>query len=154
MDSYLDWFLMVLAGALILFWVFRAFYRWLHEPSSVNRLRLGKGGELKPDDENVLLLEQAGYEVSSGKHIIPIPVYLDGVPIGKGSRLYIDYIAEMDKNIYIVKASRERMPMEWTASGVRDRLLVYSLLLPECAGVLYVDAKDKVVRKITFPIAE
>lgn len=154
MGKYGDWFIMLLAGSLLLFWLFRAFYRWLHEPSSMNRLKLGKGGELTANDENIMLLEQAGYEVSSGKHLIPIPIELDGVPLGRGTRLYIDYIAEMDNQTYIVKTARDRMPMDWTASGVRDRLLVYSLLLPECAGVLFVDAKEKVIRKITFNIAD
>ncbi|CAM3964798.1 hypothetical protein L1N85_03630 [Paenibacillus alkaliterrae] len=154
MDTYGDWLIMLLAGIVLAIWMLRAFYRWLHEPASVNRLKLGKGGELKPDDENILLLERAGYEVSSGKHLVPIPILLDDVPLGKGSRLYIDYIAEKDKSMYIVKTARDRMPMDWSASGVRDRLLVYSLLLPECAGVLFVDAKDKVIRKITFHIAD
>ncbi|WP_245600034.1 hypothetical protein [Paenibacillus harenae] len=154
MNSYGDWLIMLVAGIILAAWIFRAFYRWLHAPASVNRLKLGKGGELKPNDENILLLEEAGYEVSSGKHLVPIFIELDGMPLGKGSRLYIDYIAEMDNSIYVVKTARDRMPMDWTASGVRDRLLVYSLLLPECAGVLFVDAKDKVIRKITFHITD
>lgn len=154
MGEYGDLFIMLFAGCLLTFWIYKAFYRWLHEPASMNRLKLGKGGELKDNDPNILLLEQAGYEISSGKHLIPIPIELDGMPLGKGSRLYIDYIAEMDNNTYIVKTARDRMPMDWTASGVRDRLLVYSLLLPDCAGVLFVDAKEKVIRKITFHIVD
>lgn len=154
MGTYGDWFIMVFAGCLFVVWLFRVFHRWLHEPASVKRLKLGKGGVLAEDDENILLLEQAGYEVSSGKHLIPIPIKLDDVPLGRGSRLYIDYIAEMDNCTYIVKTARDRMPMEWTASGVRDRLLVYSLLLPECDGILFVDAKEKVIRKITFHISD
>ncbi|WP_424766154.1 hypothetical protein [Paenibacillus sp. sgz302251] len=149
-----DWLIMALAGAVLLYWIFRAFYRWLHEPASVNRLVLGKGGELQANDENIVLLEKAGFEVRSGKHLVPIPIKLDGNPLGKGSRLYIDYIVEKDKKIYVVKTARDRMPMDWTASGVRDRLLVYSLLLPECDGVLFVDAKVKIIRTITFHIAD
>lgn len=154
MGTYGDWIIMFIAGGALVIWLFRAFYRWLHEPSSVNRLKLGKGAELLPDDENIILLERAGYEVKSSKHLVPIYIELDGMPLGKGSRLYIDYIAEKNNNIYIVKTARDRMPMDWTASGVRDRLLVYSLLLPQCRGVLFVDAKEKVIRKITFDIAE
>lgn len=154
MGAYGDWLIMFLAGSVLVIWLFRGFYRWLHEPASVNRLKLGKGAELMANDENIIILEQAGYEVKSSKHLVPIYIELDGVPLGKGSRLYIDYIAEMDNSMYIVKTARDRMPMDWTASGVRDRLLVYALLLPECAGILFVDAKDKVIRKITFDIAE
>jgi hypothetical protein len=149
-----DWLIMLGAGALLLFWTYRSFYRWLHAPASMNRLRLGKGGVLKPDDEHIALLERAGYEVTSGKHMIPVPIELDGAPLGNGSRLYIDYIAEKDKRMYVVKTARERMPMDWSASGVRERLLVYALLLPECSGVLFVDAKLRTVRKITFHIAD
>ncbi|MNZ54315.1 hypothetical protein D3C78_722130 [compost metagenome] len=154
MNSYGDWLIMLVAGAFLLAWLFRALYRWLHEPAGVNRLKLGKGGELDPNDENIKLLEQAGYEVSSCKHFIPIPIKLDGVPLGKGSRLYIDYIAEMNNQMFVVKTARDRMPMDWTASGVRDRLLVYALLLPECTGVLFIDAREKMIRKVTFHIAD
>ena len=100
MGTYGDWIIMLFAGGLFLIWLFRVFHRWLHEPASVNRLKLGKGGALAADDENIILLEQAGYEVSSGKHLVPIPIKLNDVPLGKGSRLYIDYIAEMDNHTY------------------------------------------------------
>jgi hypothetical protein len=154
MGTYGDWFIMLAAGCLLVIWLFRMFYRWLHEPAGVNRLTLGKGGVLSPDDENIALLEQKGYTVRSGKHLVPVPIKLDDVPLGKGSRLYIDYIAIMDNKTYIVKTARDRKPMDWTASGIRDRLLVYSLLLPECDGILFVDARDKVIRKISFHIAD
>lgn len=150
MDKYGDWFVMLVAGALLFFWLYRVFYRWLHEPYSVNRLKLGKGGQLDADDENILFLERAGYEVLSGKHRVPIHIDLDGDPLS--SRLYIDYIAELDGNMYIVKTARDRMPIDWTGSGVRDRLLVYALLMPECAGILFVDVKEQIIRKIVFQV--
>ncbi|MNH42715.1 hypothetical protein D3C79_1044680 [compost metagenome] len=68
--------------------------------------------------------------------------------------MYIDYIAEMNNQMFVVKTARDRMPMDWTASGVRDRLLVYALLLPECTGVLFIDAREKMIRKVTFHIAD
>lgn len=152
MGMYGDWFIMLVAGAFLLFWIYRGTYRWLHQPISVNRLTLGKGGELTEDDENILFLERSGYEVLSGKHRVPIRIDLDGQSLN--SRLYIDYIAEQDGKMYIVKTARERMPMDWTGSGVRDRLLVYSLLLPECTGVLFVDAKEQIIRQIIFHISD
>lgn len=118
----------------------------------MNRLTLGKGGELTEDDENILFLERSGYEVLSGKHRVPIRIDLDGQSLN--SRLYIDYIAEQDGKMYIVKTARERMPMDWTGAGVRDRLLVYSLLPPECTGVLFVDAKEQIIRQIIFHISD
>lgn len=154
MGAYGDWMIMLIAGCLFVFWLFRMFHRWLHEPASVNRLKLGKGGVLAADDENIILLEQSGYEVSSGKHLIPVPIKVNGVPLGKGSRIYIDYIAVKDNCSYVVKTARDRMPIDWSPSGVRDKLLVYALLLPECDGILFVDAKEKLIRKITFHISD
>lgn len=152
MGKYGDWFFMLVAGGLLLLWLYRSFYRWLHTPISVNRLKLGNGGELAANDENIVYLEQAGYEVISGKHRIPVAIDLDGEPLT--SRLYIDYIAEYDDKMYIVKTARDRMPIDWTGSGVRDRLLIYSLLLPECSGILFVDVKEQVIRKIMFQIGD
>lgn len=154
MERYGDWFIMLLAGVLLAVWLYRAFYRWLHEPVNMNRVKLGKGGQIADNDENKALLERAGYEVVSGKHVIPIPTELDDQPLGNGSRIYIDYIAEKDDSTYIVKTARDRMPMDWTASGIRDRLLVYSLLLPDCEGILFVDAKEGNIRKVKFHIGE
>lgn len=152
MGIYGDWFIMLIAGGLLAIWLFRVFYRWLHQPLGVNKVTLGKGGALEPDDENIMLLQSAGYEVVSGKHRIPISIGLDDDMLE--SRLYIDYIAEQDGDLFIVKTARDRMPMDWTGSGVRDRLFVYSLLLPECEGILFVDAKERIIRKITFHFAE
>ncbi|MFF2482064.1 hypothetical protein [Paenibacillus sp. NPDC058071] len=152
MGQYGDWFIMLIGGLLLAFWLYRAFYRWLHTPQGVNRLKLGKGGELDSNDDNILFLEQAGYEVLSGKHRVPVGIDLDGEPLG--SRLYIDYIAEQDGAMYIVRTARDRMPIDWTGSGVRDKLLVYALLLPECSGVLYVDAKEQTLKKIVFYVGE
>lgn len=154
MGNYIDWLVMAVVGSLLLIWAYRGFYRWLHQPAGTRGLKLGKGGAIAEDDINVQLLEQAGYEVTSGKHLIPISIDLDGEELGRGSRLYIDYIAEQEDESYIVKTARDRMPMDWTGSGIRDRLLVYSLLLPECDGVLFVDAKERIIRKITFHIAD
>lgn len=154
MDKYGDWFVMALAGLLLAAWLYRSFYRWLHEPVNVNRIKLGKGGAIAEDDANAALLKRNGYEVVSGKHSIVIPVELDDEPLGNGTRLYIDYVAEKDGLTYVVKTARERMPMDWTASGVRDRLLVYALILPHCSGVLYADAKEGTVRKIAFHLTD
>ncbi|GBF72668.1 hypothetical protein PA598K_00931 [Paenibacillus sp. 598K] len=147
-----DWFIMFVVGALFLIWVYKRFYVWLHEPVT-NRLILLDNGE-EPDgaDRHVQLLEEAGYSVTSARHRIPIGVGLDGEMLS--SRLYIDYVAEKRGELFLVKTARERMPMDWTGSGVRDRLLVYSLLVPHSAGILYVDAKNNQIRTITFHVNE
>ncbi|MGG4142999.1 hypothetical protein ABEW34_07685 [Paenibacillus algorifonticola] len=150
MDKYGDWLIMLVASALLILWLFRLFHRWLHEPASFNRLKLGKGVPLDPNDENILFLEQSGYHVVSGKHRIPIQIDLDGQELD--SRLYIDYIAELDGELYVVKTARDRMPMDWTGSGIRDRLLVYALLLPKCQGILFINVKERSIRKVVFQL--
>ncbi|MFC4777474.1 hypothetical protein ACFO9Q_11820 [Paenibacillus sp. GCM10023252] len=149
---YGDWVVMLITGAILLIWGYRAFYRWLHTPVAVHRLKLGEGAELLADDEHISLLEKEGYEVLSAKHRIPVAITVDGEALA--SRLYIDYMAEKNGKLYIVKTARDRMPMDWTGSGVRDRLLVYALLLPECKGILFVDAKERLIRVITFQITD
>jgi len=141
---------MIVAGALIVIWMIRRFYHWLHEPPASRVFLLGPGGELAEHDENVRYLEQAGYEVISGKHRVPISIGLDGEALS--TRLFIDYVAVKSGKTYIVKAARERMPLDWTGSGVRDRLLVYALLVPGATGILYMDAREKWIRTITFAI--
>ena len=149
MGKYGDWVIMVIAGGLIIYWLYRVFYRWLHEPPGMHtELLLSNAEDVVEDDENVQFLEQSGYEVTHGKYRVPITIDLDGQTLQ--SRLFIDLIAEKDGKYYIVKTARDRMPIDWTGSGVRDRLLVYSLLLPESEGVLFVDQKERTIRTITF----
>lgn len=146
----MDGIIMILAALLIGFWIYRAFYNWLHEPKGMKRLVLGRGEILAPDDPHVLFLEAQGYEVVSGKHRVPLVVELDGQEMS--SRLYVDYVAVQGDSMYAVKLVRDRQPMEWTGSGLRDRLLVFSLLLPELEGILIIDSEDSTIRTVKFDI--
>lgn len=149
MGDYGDWLVMIVAGGLLLFWLYRVFYRWLHEPPGMHtKLLLSEAEDVRDDDVNVQFLEKAGYEVTHGKYRIPLTIDLDGTTLQ--SRLFIDLIAAKDGKHYIVKTARERMPIDWTGSGVRDRLFVYALLMPNCEGVLFVDHKESIIRTITF----
>lgn len=149
MRNFGDWFVMVITAGLLLFWLYRLFYRWLHEPPGMHtKLLLSEAEDVREDDVNVQLLESAGYTVTHGKYRVPLMIGVDGTTLQ--SRLFIDLIAEKDGKHYIVKTARERMPIDWTGSGVRDRLLVYALLLPNCEGVLFVDHKESAIRTITF----
>ncbi|MFS0722747.1 hypothetical protein [Paenibacillus sp. 1P07SE] len=147
-----DWFIMIIVGILFVVWVYRRFYIWLHEPVGSQLIMLDGGDEPDPGDENVRLLEIEGYTVTSARHRVPVSVELDGEMLG--SRLYIDYVAEKDSELYLVKTARDRMPIDWTGSGIRDRLLVYTLLVPSSSGVLYVDAKHRQIRVIRFHVNE
>jgi len=153
LGKYVDWLIMIIAGCMIVLWLYRVFHRWLHEPPGVNsKLLLSNAGEVDEDDEQVKFLEQHGFEVNYGKYRVPITIDLDGEELY--SRLFIDMIAERDGKHYIVKTARERMPIDWTGSGVRDRLLVYALLMPECEGILFVDQKAQLIRTVTFRFSE
>jgi hypothetical protein len=124
------------------------FRNWLITPP---KKRLHFPEENVPHDETVELLEGAGFDVLAGKTKIPITMTLNEAEDFQ-SRLYIDYFAQKNEQIYLVKISRERKPMEMTGSSIRDRLLIYCLLYPEAAGVLYVDMDQLKIKKITFHI--
>ncbi|MNY81838.1 hypothetical protein D3C86_2236210 [compost metagenome] len=66
--------------------------------------------------------------------------------------MFIDYFAEKDGQLLLVKVARERKPLEMTGSGVREMLLPYSLMYPEAEGILYVDLAVQKIKKITFHI--
>ncbi|MFD0711063.1 hypothetical protein [Paenibacillus sp. GCM10027626] len=153
MGKYGDWLIMLVAGSIIVYWLYRLFYRWLHEPPGVNsKLLLSRAEDVDERDDNVRFLERNGYEVNYGKYRIPITIDLDGEQLY--SRLFIDMIAERDGKYYVVKTARERMPIEWTGSGLRDRLLIYALLMPECEGVLFVDQKSNLIKTVTFHFSD
>ncbi|RXZ78257.1 hypothetical protein EBB07_29830 [Paenibacillaceae bacterium] len=152
MNHYGDWLIMLVAGGLIVFWFYRLFYRWLHTPSGTPVFLLQNGLEPDAGDDYVRLLEEFGYTVTSAKHRIPIEIALDSEMMR--SRLYIDYLVEKEGLVYLVKTARERMPMDWTGSGVRDRLLVYTLLAPHAEGVLFADIKEREIKVITFKFPE
>jgi len=103
-----------------------------------------------PSDEAVRLLEEAGYDILAGKVRLPVYVELDGNVLE--SRLFIDAFAEKDGETYIVRLARERKPIEMTGSSLRDHLLVYHLLYPQTAGVLYVDLPAGAIRVVKFEV--
>lgn len=145
-----DWFVMIAAGGIIVIWLYRRLYAWLHEPPASRIYVLGDGTEPDEHDETVRFLAANGYEVVSSKHRIPIEIELDGEPLQ--SRLFIDYVAVKSGKTWLVKTARDRMPVDWTGSGVRDRLLVYALLIPTAAGIVYADPRDNRLRTVTFDI--
>ena len=124
------------------------FRHWLITPPK-KHLRVPV--ENVPSDETVDLLEGAGFDVLAGKTKIPITMTLNDAGEFQ-SRLYIDYFAQKNDQLYLVKIARDRKPMEMTGSSIRDMLLPYSLLYPEAVGVLYVDMDQLKIKKITFHI--
>ena len=54
--------------------------------------------------------------------------------------------------MFVVKLAKQRQPVQWTGSGVRQSLMPYCYLFLETHGVLYVDLEERRVRKITIDI--
>ncbi|WP_150270780.1 hypothetical protein [Paenibacillus tepidiphilus] len=136
--------LILLAAAV--FVIYRI-YVWLQKsPGSYFKDRIPLNEEIEPHPA-LDLLEQAGYEVIGGKLKIPLVFSLDGSSLY--SRLFIDYVATRDEDsLYLVILSRPRKMLEFTGSGLRDALLPYLLIYPECSGVLYVDVSAAAVHLI------
>ena len=93
------------------------------------------------------LLAAHGYEVVAGKQRVPVSVRI-GEKI-YDSRLYIDYIARRQQEIYLVIIARSRKPLRLSGAAVRDRFLAHYLAFqPE--GILYVEPDKGSVKPITF----
>jgi len=145
-----DVFMLVGIVLVLCVWLYFRFKRWLYAPTKV-KLPFPEPSPF-PRNEAVRLLEEAGYEVISGKMRIPLLVELDDEPMD--SRVFVDLFARKDYELYAVKVSRQRQPMQWTASGIRDRLMIYTTLFKETHGVLYVDLEENRVRKIRIDVGE
>lgn len=153
MERFGDGLIFAVAVAAIMWWLWRRFRHWLHEPPSARLRKLARDNAPEADDEAAALLREHGFEVLSGKHRIPLGVAVDDGGF-EATRLYFDYVAAMDERYYLVKLARPRQPLDWTASGLRERLLVYALLFPECEGVIVADMRDRTLRTVRFRIGE
>lgn len=152
MGSSFDRLLMFLIAAILLYIGYRSFRTWVRRPFG---LKSGIGFEMNEqilEHPAVDLLEQAGYEVISDKLKIPLAFKVDERTLH--SRLFIDYIAVKDREFYLVRTARERMQVDWTGSGLRRDFLPFLLLYPECAGLLYVDAEQGLLKEITLTTDE
>lgn len=147
-----DGLLMVLIGGFAIYLAYRGIRSWVRKPFG---LRSAAGLVLNEeivDHPAVDLLKAAGYEVISDKLKVPLAFQVDGSVLH--SRLFIDYIAVKDGEFYLVRTARERLPIEWTGSGIRKELLPYLLLYPACGGVLYADAEQGVLKRIALTTDE
>ncbi|MFD2116050.1 hypothetical protein ACFSTH_04805 [Paenibacillus yanchengensis] len=150
MMKYVDLFIMAIFAVIIIIWLYRFLYRWLHTPVAMNAITLGKGQPVDQEDPVVKLLTKSGYTVHSSKHIVRIPIEINDKPLSHTARLHIDYIVEKDHATYIVKLVKAGSTIEFTANSLRDSFLIYSLVLPHCVGVIVVDGNDDSLHKVTF----
>lgn len=147
-----DWLLLMIGAGIMVWWVLWRLHRWLHEPSSARLRKLAYRGNVLPD-ETTAMLEEAGFRVLAGKHRIPLGVQVDDEPV-MPTRLFFDYLVSKDDKYFLVKLERPRQPTEWTASGLRERYLVYSLLFPDCEGIVVADPREMRIRTVRFRVED
>lgn len=152
MDMQADGYLMYIFAALLLFLIYRGLQSWLRKPAVLRRgLHFDLNEEIG-EHPAVDLLKAGGYEVISGKLKVPLTFTINRAKLH--SRLFIDYVAVKDEDMYLVRVSRTRQPVEWTGSGVRKELLPFLLLYPDCTGLLYIDAEHSEIKVIILDADE
>ncbi|GAB6929876.1 hypothetical protein JCM10914A_38590 [Paenibacillus sp. JCM 10914] len=148
MSERYDWLLMILLGIIVALLIGYRLNRWLMSPSP-DRLPGIPINETIADHPAIGMLEREGYDVVGGKVKVNLSFETGNKPLH--SRLFIDYVASDDRGeLYMVKLSRDRLPLDWTGSGIRDRLMSYLLLYPECAGLLYVDVEEQTIHVVNM----
>jgi hypothetical protein len=143
-----DLLLMTIIGTLMLIGVINLVKNWIQNPVLDRSLQIPFNDYI-PEHPAVDLLRRNGYEVIGGR--VKIPLYFEVDQEEYFSRLFIDYVALSEEgSVYLVKTARKRLPLELTGSSLRDTLLPFFLLYPNCAGVLYVDTREEEIRQILF----
>lgn len=146
-----DGFIITLIVIFLAFWGYRyarlRMKRRLEEPGYPEWVYEAEA----PDDDTARWLTSRGCSVLAGKK--RLPVYIDVNENGHlQSRVFIDYIVEIDDHLFVVEVAKERKPLEMTGSGVRDRLLLYQLVVPGASGVLYADPPSGRLDRFVFRI--
>ncbi|USB34690.1 hypothetical protein [Paenibacillus sp. YPG26] len=143
-----DGFLIVVVVAILLYLIYRSVQSWLRRPALLRRGLHFDLNEDIPGHPAVELLKEHGYEVISGKLRVPLTFMVNHTKLH--SRLFIDYVATREDELYLVRLARARQPLEWTGSGVRQELLPFLLLYPDCSGLLYIDAEHSEIKVIVL----
>lgn len=151
MNGHSDEVVMIGIIVIIVLWAYFGLRRWLHSPIQPKYSSVPINPDIQ-DSVAAQLLEREGYEIIGGK--VRIPFYFLVNDIQLDSRLFVDYVAKHGKTCFVVKIARDRAPIDWTGSGVRNRLLPYFLLYSDCDGILYVDEKEQKIHKIHFQLEE
>jgi hypothetical protein len=150
MPKQSDGIVLIFLVILLCVWLYYRFKRWLYAPFRI-KLPFPEPSPVMRN-EAVLLLEESGYQVISGRKKVPIHVELDDVQLDPHTRLFIDYFARKDNELYVVKLSKKRLVMEWSASRIREQFMNYHGLFQEAHGVLYVDLEEHRIYKVKFEI--
>ncbi|WP_144935633.1 hypothetical protein [Paenibacillus sp. 32O-W] len=145
----IDRYILLLILVLLIVWGWSRLRRWWSKPPETE-------WEIEVDEEipvtdAVALLEESGYEVMTLKRRVNIHIMVNDEQEYQ-SRLFVDHFARKDNGLYVVKLAKERMPLDMTGSGLRDRLMPYALIFKEAEGILYVDPKLRTIHNIRFEI--
>ncbi|MBA4542965.1 hypothetical protein H1164_08620 [Thermoactinomyces daqus] len=97
------------------------------------------------------LLRAHGFEVMHFKERVPLVFGVDDAVYE--SRIFIDYIARREDELYVVVVARDRKPLRMSGAGLRDFFLPYYLLV-QPDGILYVDKEKKTVKVVHLEIPE
>lgn len=135
-----DWFVFIALCIILAFVFTRRWRRWRHE---AGWLSVPKNAFNESDAASVYLIEK-GFNLLSGKTKIPLNIKVTGADQEQlSSRLFIDFMAEREKELWIVKKVNKRKPPVWTGSGIRDHFLVYFLLFgDQAAGIILLDMES------------
>lgn len=146
MNSQVDILMFGVVCIALFIWLIFVVRRWLSKPRIWNMPWLDQAED--PDPDVVDILEQEDYTVIAGKLVIPIRIRADNQSMR--SRLYVDGVAQGESGFYFIKLARDRRPVEWTGSGLRDAFLPYCVISRHIKGILYVQMGTKQVSKITL----
>jgi hypothetical protein len=122
---------------------FSAIIRWLNHSSPQEQEEIK--GEV-PD-----LLRDHGYEVIKSKEKTAISMDVNGDSYE--SRLYIDYLARLGEEWYVVMMARERKPLRLTGAALRDHFLPFYLLYRP-KGILYIQKEKGNIQVIQFDLPD
>ncbi len=142
-----DKVIMAFIGVALSIFIIYRIYIWLQSsPRSFMKDQIPFNNVIIPHP-SIDLLEDEGYEVVGGKLKIPLSFNVNGSQLY--SRLFIDYVASKEEGtLYLVILARPRKPLDLTGSGLRDTMLPYLLIYPECSGVLYVNVATASIQVI------
>ncbi|GIQ70672.1 hypothetical protein DUZ99_15055 [Xylanibacillus composti] len=145
MNGMSDLLILLLLVALCGGWLLWRARRWLGNASRKPPIPKEALAD-KPTAAVRRILEEHGYKVVGGKYRQPLRIEAgDSV---YQSRYYVDGFAADREGVYVVKASKPKLPMEWTGSAIRDRLLPYIGIYQGIDGLIYVDTELKTAKKI------
>lgn len=147
--------LFLLIVAMVIWGLYALRLWWLAEPRDPT---LYEVDDEIPVTDAVALLERAGYAVMTVKRRIPLYITVDGGEEQGGQdlegRILVDHFARKEDKLYIVKIEKDHKPMDWTAGGLRDQLLLYALLYREAGGIVVVQPGAKQLHTVQFEIGE